>query len=68
MYLLKNKKSKVAHLWDGENTECQLFNNTKTSIEDYSTFKTPMNKPLCCNCLGRIKNSTDWEARLETYK
>ena len=53
MFLLNPKKNKsAAHVWNGKDTVCKMYQTGGMRKSRYHLSATTMNKPICCMCLN----------------
>lgn len=55
MYLVKNKLSKLAHLWNGKDTWCRLFSTGGLKQENYKVVEQN-DLPICTMCDNKYRS------------
>lgn len=56
IYLIRLRKPKVAHIWDGDDTLCRLASTGGLDKDRYKSSATPNNLKICKLCENKNKN------------
>lgn len=54
-YLIRKKKAKVAHYWDGQDTFCRLFSTGGMAQRRYELKKEKEGLTICAMCISNSK-------------
>ena len=51
-YLIRSRKPKVIHIWNGKDTACRLYSTGGLVKDRYIALSNPPNLPVCTMCKG----------------